>query len=278
MKPFDFNAGGEAARQTVVLLHSSAGSSRQWNALMEVLRPHFDARAVDFHGHGTRPRWQGKRELTLADEVALVEPILREVGSVHLVGHSYGGAVALKVAELHPHAVSSVVAYEPVLFRWLFDFDADSPAAHEAIDIADRLRRSMHYRDYSGAAARFLDYWCGTGTWNAMSAERKQAAAAPDAGRVARISRPWLATLRPRSAYAAFARRSCCWKARARSRARVASVRLLRAELSQAAHERLADMGHMGPITHADEVNRWISSFLGRYVASHRIDMVDQFA
>ncbi len=277
MKPFDFNAGGEAARQTVVLLHSSAGSSRQWNALMEVLRPHFDARAVDFHGHGTRPRWQGKRELTLADEVALVEPILREVGSVHLVGHSYGGAVALKVAELHPHAVSSVVAYEPVLFRWLFDFDADSPAAHEAIDIADRLRRSMHYRDYSGAAARFLDYWCGNGTWDAMSAERKQAAA----GRMPAVL-PHFAALAGDAPTAFGLRRLRAPILLLEGSRTVASTRrigeLLRAELPQAAHERLADMGHMGPITHADEVNRWISSFLGRYVASHRIDMVDQFA
>ncbi len=55
MRPFDFNAGETSERQTVVLLHSSASSSRQWSALVELLGPRFDVRAVDLHGHGAQP-------------------------------------------------------------------------------------------------------------------------------------------------------------------------------------------------------------------------------
>ena len=88
MKPLDFNAGRALARHTVVLLHSSASSSRQRNALAGLLAPRFDVRTVDFHGHGAQPAWCGESRLTLANEVALIELILREVGRVHLVGHS----------------------------------------------------------------------------------------------------------------------------------------------------------------------------------------------
>ncbi len=137
-----FNAA--AARETVVLLHSSGSSSRQWSALIERLSPRYDVRAVDLHGHGAQPAWPGRQPLALADEVTLVEPILREAGPVHLVGHSYGGAVALKVAELHPQSVRSLVAYEPVLFRWLCDADPDSDAAREVIEVAEAIREALH--------------------------------------------------------------------------------------------------------------------------------------
>ena len=130
MTPFELRAGRAPARRaTVVLLHSSAGASRQWSALAERLAARFDVRTVDFHGHGGRPAWSGAKPLTLADDVALVEPILKAAGPVHLVGHSYGGAVALKAAALYPSAVASVAAYEPVLFRWLFEAAPDSRAA-----------------------------------------------------------------------------------------------------------------------------------------------------
>ena len=62
----------------------------------------------------------------------------------------------------------------------------------------------------------------------------------------------------------------------------VASTRrigeILRATLPHAEHQMLVGMGHMGPITHADEVNRRLASFLGRYVAGHRIEIMARAA
>ncbi|MGZ9031153.1 MAG: alpha/beta fold hydrolase, partial [Burkholderiaceae bacterium] len=178
MQPSDFRAGRRTGRPAVVLLHSSASASRQWRALTEQLAARFDVRAVDFHGHGVRPAWSGAKPLTLADEVALVEPILNAAGPVHLVGHSYGGAVALKAAALHPSAVASVTVFEPVLFRWLFDAAPDSSAARQVIALAETMRKYLVRGDASRAAAPFLNYWAGVGTWEAMSIERRDAAAA----------------------------------------------------------------------------------------------------
>jgi len=177
MKPFDFTAGEAAERHTVVLLHSSASSSRQWNALAELLRPRYDVRTVDFHGHGTRAAWHGARPLTLADEVALVEPILQEAGSVHLVGHSYGGAVALKLVDLHPQSVRSLVVYEPVLFNWLFRHEPDSPAAQQAIELADSMRERLERGDAYAAAEQFIGYWAGPSAWLRMGGAKRDSTA-----------------------------------------------------------------------------------------------------
>lgn len=97
-----------AERPTVALLHSSASSARQWSGLAARLGDRFEVHAVDFHGHGARPDWHGAGPLTLADEVALVEPLLHAAGAVHLVGHFYGGAFALTLAQMFPQAVRSI--------------------------------------------------------------------------------------------------------------------------------------------------------------------------
>lgn len=255
----DFDVG--AARETVVLLHSSGSSSRQWSALIGRLSPYYDVRAVDLHGHGAQPAWPGRPSLTLADEVTLVEPILREVGTVHLVGHSYGGAVALKVAELHPQSVRSLVAYEPVLFRWLYDADPDSDAAREVIEVAAAMRRALHARSYRGAARPFVDYWAGTGAWDAMPEPRRQTIAA----RMGSVL-PHFDALLNDDRIAAVLHRIDAPMLLLTGASTVASTRrigeMLRAALPRAEHVLLPGMGHMGPITHADAVNGCIAGFL----------------
>src|SRR5262245_38099637 len=64
------------AGEPVVCLHSSASSSAQWRPLIERLSGRFRMLAVDLYGSGRSPAWPGERPLSLADEVALLEPIL----------------------------------------------------------------------------------------------------------------------------------------------------------------------------------------------------------
>lgn len=261
MKPFEFNAGELPRRATVVLLHSSGSSSRQWGRLAERLAPRFDVRTVDFHGHGARDAWAGSRRLTLVDDAALVAPILAEAGRVHIVGHSYGGAVALQVATMWPACIASVAVYEPVLFRWLFAAEPESAAAREPWTIAEAIRRALSRGDAEGAAQRFLDYWGGDGTWAAMTPERRASQAArmrsvlahfdalardvPSAARLRRLQAPML---------------FLSGAATVASTARIAA--LLRSALPGARQVTLRGAGHLGPITHPDVFNDAIEQFL----------------
>jgi pimeloyl-ACP methyl ester carboxylesterase len=241
---------------TVLLLHSSASSARQWDALAALLAPHFVVHAIDLHGHGAQPAWVGAAPLTLADEAALALPLMRGAQRVHLVGHSYGGVVALKLAALLPQVVKSVVVYEPVAFRLLFEDAASRAEAADVLALVIDLRIHLAHGDPVAAAQRFIAYWAGAAAWSTMPAARRDAVAARmpsvlrhfDAVFAERPVRPLGATL-------------CLSGADT-----VASTRrvgqLLRRALPQAAHERLPGMGHMGPLTHAQAVNRRIADFL----------------
>jgi pimeloyl-ACP methyl ester carboxylesterase len=274
MAPFDCigsgarprSAPGARQQPAVVLLHSSGGSARQWTALAERLQPRFHVHAVDLHGHGTQAGWSESRRLALADEVALVEPILQAAGCVHLVGHSYGGAVALKLAELHPEAVLSLVAYEPVLMGWLFNH-----VAAEIVDLSAMARdfgQRIAAGDESGAAARFLGYWSGPEAWTRLPAERQQAVAARIAAVAPHFHALFTAEISPRRLRRVNAPMLFLSGGDTAASARRMAA-LLRRELPDAVHETLAGLGHMGPVTHAAAVNLRIEAFLRSVAASH---------
>lgn len=244
---------------TVVLLHSSASSSRQWDALAHALGARFRVRAIDFHGHGDRPPWRVDVPLTLADDAAPVRSLLAD-GGVHLVGHSYGAAVALKLAVEHPQWVRSVVAYEPVLFRLLADEDANE--ALRAWLLAARVHAQLARGDECAAARAFTDYWCGQGAWLAMPPQRRQSIAQ----RMAAVDRQFEAVFgEPMLASTGLAalRMPMLFLSGARTvppAHRIAER--LRKALPRAQHAVVPHAGHLGPISHAGEVNARIAAFL----------------
>jgi pimeloyl-ACP methyl ester carboxylesterase len=88
---------------TVVLLHSSASSGSQWRSLCGLLETDFEVLAPDLYGYGARADWPGRGPLTLTDEAAAVSKLLGNNDKpAHIIGHSYGGAVALKLARSSP--------------------------------------------------------------------------------------------------------------------------------------------------------------------------------
>lgn len=246
--------------QTVLLLHSSASSSRQWQALIEQLRPHYTVHAIDLHGHGRQAEWRGDAPLTLADDAALARPLLRD-GGVHVVGHSYGAAVALKLATMAPHAVRSLVAYEPVLASWLVDDDAHAPATREFTAVGEFVGRALARGEAELAAWTFIDYWGGPGTWAAMAADR-QRAVAQRMPAIALHFGALLAGCMPPSAVAALSMPMLVLRGDATRASTRRVAQLLRAVLPTARHETLHGMGHLGPITHAAEVNASIQAFM----------------
>lgn len=91
---------GERAGQgePVLLLHGIGTSRGDWAALMPRLARQHDVVALDLPGHGCSPPLEGPHMVCAIDSAVGEALDARGLGTVHLVGNSLGGRVALELA------------------------------------------------------------------------------------------------------------------------------------------------------------------------------------
>ena len=99
--------GGQGEK--VVLLHGLGGSAANWTEVLDRLVPGHRVLALDLPGHGgSDPLPRGASVDDYADAVAVA--IDRRGGAPALVvGHSFGGQVALRLAVRHPRLVQALL-------------------------------------------------------------------------------------------------------------------------------------------------------------------------
>jgi pimeloyl-ACP methyl ester carboxylesterase len=248
----------------VVCLHSNASTSGQWLMLMERLAAQRRVFAVDSYGSGKSPEWPSDRVITLRDEAALIEPVLARAGApLVLVGHSYGAAIALVAALERPERVRALALYEPTLFSLI---DAEAPPPNDADGIRAAVAASiaaLERGDRDGAAAHFIDYWMGPGSWQRTAAKR-QAPIAASIANVRRWAHALLTEPTPLAAFRALDVPVLYMTGRRSTASALGVARLLRPTLPRAEAIEFDAAGHMGPITHPELVNDAIAAFIER--------------
>lgn len=252
----------------VVMLHSSLSSKSQWTALAGRLASRFRVIALDLCGYGDNAPPSGMAPFTLDEEVRLIAAHVDQLVAprirVHIVGHSYGGLVALRFAQCRSERVASLALYEPVVFRVLGDEDAA---------VADIERRAERILDLVTASRRhdaaqaFVDFWSGHGSYSSLPLSTQ----ASIARRIDKVPLDFEAAL--------------CWPLGPTDlRAIFAPTLLLAGNRSPALVQRIVssltralpncridwlDCGHMGPMTDAHRVNPRIEAFLETCVEGH---------
>lgn len=261
---------GCADRGTLVALHCSGSSAAQWRRLSEDAADRFEVRCLDLYGCGQTGGWTGDGPFVLAAEAARVHGLIGDSGApVHLVGHSYGGAVALHVALGRPERIASLTLYEPTVFHLLRRMSGDAQVAFaEIARVAAVVAEGVLCGDYRSAAAQFVDYWTGGG-W----AELKPELQAALARWIVKAPLDFRALFEDSTPCSAYAELDCpvlvLRGANAPAPTREVAARL--ADLIPGARmATVAGAGHMGPITHADDVNRLILAHAGQVANSPR--------
>lgn len=161
---------------TVVMLHSSLSSSGQWRDLIRRLRGRTQCLAMDLYGYGETPMpvLDRTQPFTLWHEVALLDALLEQEqiqGTVRLVGHSYGAAVALAFAQKHPERVERLVLFEPVCFSILERGHAGLKDLESVLHVFDDATTASEPK---AQARRFIEYWNGSGAFDAMPERLQQ--------------------------------------------------------------------------------------------------------
>jgi pimeloyl-ACP methyl ester carboxylesterase len=105
--PFVVRTGG--AGPVILLLHGMAGSGETWRRVMPLLARDFTVVAPDLLGHGASAKPPG--EYSLGTHANIVRDLLVALGHEHatVVGHSFGGGVALQLAYQFPERCERLV-------------------------------------------------------------------------------------------------------------------------------------------------------------------------
>lgn len=151
----------------VVALHSSASSSSQWRRLTDDLKDRFDVHAFDLPGYGRAPlAGDFSQKGGAFSAVPVISAIKKIGGPVHLVGHSNGGGIAIKVALMRPDLVKSLTLYEPAAFHFLKGGSVlDQRLFAEIQSISAQVTIAALDDDVPTGMRHFLDFWNGDGFW-----------------------------------------------------------------------------------------------------------------
>lgn len=160
---------------TVMALHCSGADSTQWQHLAGYFAPGTELVLPNLAGAEAVAQGWSRKTYALAQEAKpLVASLSRRPAPVHLVGHSYGGAIALHIAREHPDCVASLCLYEPTSFSLLRNSGSDDRKLFDEIEsLAVAIEGAVDEGCPDFAAQIFTDFWGGVGAWQTRRRDRR---------------------------------------------------------------------------------------------------------
>ena len=252
----------EGEGPTVLPVHGSMSSARQWRSLSEALRDRHRMLMPDLVAAG-----EGADDppgaFTFADDVALTVALIDLAQApVHLIGHSYGGVVAIKAAFARRARLTSLTLIEPSCFHLLAQ--ENQPEFAEIARTKEAQEAALARGDREGSAEGFIAYWMGPDAWAAMP-ERRRAAMVQG---LPKLAEDWHGALENQTTlddYRGFGVPTLLIRARDTKRPSRRIVDLLRGTLPAATFVEVDSGGHMSPLTNPEPVNAAVARFIAEH-------------
>ena len=245
----------ETDKTCVVALHCSLGSGRQWKALADELGRSHRFFAPDISGYGANG-CALDLPLTIAEEIRAISGMLNDAeGPIHLVGHSYGGTIAFKIATSPAYAsrVRSLTLIEPILPTLLVS-TADRRLRDRFVALRQELCQDLAKGSVLEVIDKFAEFWRGSGPREEMSPSAR-IRMIEHAERLAFDFSAALGEANPTMAAAALRLPTLLFSGGQSPFMTQRIVELLAAIMDGVQIRHLPDAGHMLPLTHAASVN-----------------------
>jgi pimeloyl-ACP methyl ester carboxylesterase len=161
----------------IVLVHGALNDYRVWYAQVPEFSKKYRVVAVSLR-HYYPEKWDGRGDdFRISQHASDVANFIKKLnlGKVHLLGHSRGGAVVLNVATEHPEVIRTLILEDASGMETLLpDTPESQKLAAETKESNDTLKKNLATGDVDMAARVFIDSLGGSGTWAKRSPDQKQ--------------------------------------------------------------------------------------------------------
>lgn len=164
--------------EPVVLVHGSMGDYRTWAGQVPALSRHYRVFSISLPRYYPE-KWNGEGDrFGVVEHAKAVADFIKvmNLGRAHVVGHSRGGAVALKIATFHPEVVKTLVLADASGMENLLP---DTPDSQRLLEQSRNLRKNLIEAIRRGepekGAEEFTDALGVPGTWKSRTPEQRAA-------------------------------------------------------------------------------------------------------
>jgi pimeloyl-ACP methyl ester carboxylesterase len=152
----------------IVFIHGSYATTSTWKRIVDRLATTNRCISIKLPGHCGTPDPEDFSNPTIETELTILEHVVGSLTDepIHLVGHSFGGVIALAQALKGNLPISQVSLFEPVAV-WVLDVVHDEPMLARLNSFLARYRDDVaHNRPY--ACGQVLDFWGGEGSFEPL--------------------------------------------------------------------------------------------------------------
>jgi len=144
--------------EPLLLLHGGLGSIAMFEPLLPTLTKARQVVAVDLHGHGRTAL--GDRPISLIDIGNDLAVVLKQLGyeTVDVLGYSFGGGAAFRLAVQHPALVRRLVVASAPYARDGFHAEMLPLQAAVGAAMAEQMKQTPMYTSYVAIAPRPQDF------------------------------------------------------------------------------------------------------------------------
>ena len=164
-KKIDYIEHGEGP--AILFIPGSFSTPSAWSAVQKLMPPNYRFISTSLCGYGSTEELRSTDNYGMHNLIDIIEAVVAKIGQpVHLVGHSFGGMVALACALSDRFEILSITTFEanPIT---LIDACRHRHLFEETIKIKDEFEAAFNAQN-KDAAKIIIDFWGGDGSFASM--------------------------------------------------------------------------------------------------------------
>ena len=152
----------------IVFIHGSYATTSTWKKIVQQLASTHHCISIKLPGHNGTPDPDDCAAPSIDTELNIIESVIAELTDqpIHLIGHSFGGVVALALALKGSVAIEALTLFEPVS-TWVFESVGDKAMTTQVNAFIQGYREGIRNNE-PYVCGKVIDFWGGNGAFEPL--------------------------------------------------------------------------------------------------------------